>query len=192
MLSLPTIVPFFRPIYYIGKTMSISIRLALTTDAREIAKVHIASWQAAYRDYLSDETLDHLSLDEFTKQWRDWLHEGKLLWVAEQGGHIIGFCSLCATRDPDHNQNDVAEISTIYLLQAFWGKHIGKKLCQTALAYAKEQDFKHITLWVLEHNEPAQHFYKKMGFTQTRARKIVHIGTDVLHLIRYTIMNETH
>jgi len=42
----------------------INIRLANPTDAREIAKVHVSSWQKIYKGFIPDRILDALSVDE--------------------------------------------------------------------------------------------------------------------------------
>jgi len=47
------------------------IRAARFEDAQQIAEVHVASWQVAYRGILSDSLLDSLSVEAWTEQWQE-------------------------------------------------------------------------------------------------------------------------
>ena len=40
------------------------LRDATESDIEPLVRLHIASWQAAYRGILPDEVLDHLSLEK--------------------------------------------------------------------------------------------------------------------------------
>ncbi len=57
------------------------------------------------------------------------------------------------------------EIEKLYFRPKYQGKGIGKKLIDVALKTAQELNKKTIWLAVLEKNESAISFYKKMGFT---------------------------
>ena len=45
------------------------IREPTKSDARDLAEVHVRSWQAAYKGQLPDEILDNLSVDQREQQW---------------------------------------------------------------------------------------------------------------------------
>ena len=56
------------------------------------------------------------------------------------------------------------EIERIYLIAAFQGKGLGKKLLTKVLNMGKEMGYKKVWLGVWENNFKAIRFYKKYGF----------------------------
>jgi L-amino acid N-acyltransferase YncA len=162
-----------------------NIRSAIENDARGIAKVHIDSWRAIYRGHMPDSILDNLSFEKREQEWQGRLQDGINAWVIEEDKKIIGFASICPTRDSDADPSRVAEISAIYLLPEFWRKGLGQKLCQVVFDEVAKQGFKEITLWVLENNIQAARFYEAQGFIATGDVEVDHIGCENLRVIRY-------
>lgn len=163
----------------------IKIRRATEKDASAIAKVHVNSWQSIYRGSLPDAVLDSLSIEQRTKEWHERLDAGIDVWVAEVNHQIVGFASMCPSRDEDADPIKVVEISAIYLLPEFWRKGIGIKLCEPIFHAAAKNGFKEITLWVLESNTRAIKFYESIGFIGTEQVSNHHMGCDNLRVIRY-------
>lgn len=52
----------------------------------------------------------------------------------------------------------------IYLVEAFWGQHIGHVLLQYILAFAESNGYEWLWLIVWEENRQALRFYEKWGF----------------------------
>lgn len=163
----------------------LKIRTAVTSDAKSIANVHINSWRTIYRELIPDSVLENLSLEKREQEWQAWLASGTRAWVAEMDDNVIGFVSICPSRDEDADPQSVAEISAIYLLPEYWRKGIGKQLCQVVFDEIRINGFKTITLWVLEANTIAINFYESMGFNPTNDVAIDHIGCQNLQVIRY-------
>lgn len=162
-----------------------NIRCATELDAYAIANIHVLSWQAIYKGLMPDHVLDNLDVEKRFNEWRKRLFEGVDVWVAEDGNNCIGFISICPSRDNDHDPNNVAEISAIYLLPEYWGKGLGKQLCQNAFDHVIRNGFKEITLWVLNSNKQACSFYESLGFCATGDMKTDHVGCEKLTVIRY-------
>lgn len=165
--------------------MKKNLRLTDKSDAKQIAAVHIASWQAIYRGHLSDHLLDNLSLSQRKKEWQGYLEVGTIAWVIESENKIVGFASICPTRDHDDDSKRVVEISAIYLLPQFWRKGLGKKLCKTVFNAVIEKGFKEVTVWVLAGNLNARRFYESLGFFETGDTEIDLIGGESLQSVRY-------
>jgi ribosomal protein S18 acetylase RimI-like enzyme len=161
------------------------IRPAIESDARQISKVHIDSWRAIYRGHMPDSILDNLSLEKREREWQERLLAGINTWVIEDNQKIVGFASICPTRDSDADPTCVAEISAIYLLPDVWQKGLGKKLCETIFESVIKKGFKEITLWVLERNAQARQFYEAVGFQITGDIQIDHVGCENLQVVRY-------
>ena len=142
-----------------------NVRHAKSMDARGIAEVHVASWQAAYRGIFPDSFLDHLSVDNREAYWIDAIAKGKSsLLVFEQEGAVIGFSSFGPSRDEDVNPNLVGEIYAIYFAPEHWAKGYGSVLAAETLKELGAAGYSEITLWVLNDNQSAIRFYQKLGF----------------------------
>ena len=166
-----------------------NIRVAHFNDANGIAKVHIAAWQAAYQEYMPQDYLQNLSLEEKIKMWESALsgdNPGTTLAIFDNTtGEIIGFCTYGPSRDKDADNNTVCEIISINVHPDYWQQGYGTLLCSQVLENAS-QNYTSLTLWVIKQNSAARRFYEKLNFycegTET-------IDTDLvgfpLHGIRY-------
>jgi ribosomal protein S18 acetylase RimI-like enzyme len=153
----------------------VEIRPARTEDAREIAVVHVCSWQSAYRGLLPQEYLDSLDPSQRVGRWErslsetDWSRAGTL--VADTGGKLLGFVGYSPARDTDADQARVGEIRAIYLVPGAWRKGIGKELMAAAVGRLIEAGFEQATLWVLHSNVRARRFYEAAGWSADGAVK---------------------
>jgi ribosomal protein S18 acetylase RimI-like enzyme len=163
------------------------IRIAEAEDAPKIAYIHVETWRAAYRGQIADAVLDALDVGRGMDMWRGRIKNAHgVIFIAEEKGSITGFCDLIPSRDPDADPQTVAEIVAIYVLPAQWGKGVGRALCDSAVAEARRQGFKAMTLWVLATNQASQLFYQAMGFHADGASKTEKaIGGSDLHEVRF-------
>jgi ribosomal protein S18 acetylase RimI-like enzyme len=142
----------------------VNIRRARVADAWDVAKIHVASWQAAYRGIVPHDYLDGLSAAPREKFWRESVERGNPeLWVAEVNSSVVGWVAFDASRDPDAD-GTIGEISAIYSLQAYWSTGVGRGLWQTARGRLIERGFTAVTLWVFADNARAIRFYRAAGF----------------------------
>ncbi len=167
------------------KSMKVMIRRATEADANQIAFIHINTWQTIYRGLIPDEILNNLSLTKREQEWQERLQAGVITWVIEYKNTLIGFASVCPTRDADGDPKIVAEISAIYLLPEFWRKGLGQQLCEVIIDNVSNNNFKEIVVWVLAGNNQARHFYEAVGFHKTGDSEIDHIGDKSLPVLRY-------
>ena len=141
------------------------IRQAVLEDAEAIAKVHVASWQAAYKGLMPEDFLANLSVEQRKTQWQQWLGQAEqVMMVCEVNGKVVGFSSAGKPRDTDVSIY-TAELYTLYLLSDYWGKGYGKGLYQETFKELKTRGFKQLVLWVLDNNTRGQIFYQGMGLT---------------------------
>lgn len=148
-----------------------NIRLAAIDDAEPLARVHVRSWQVAYRGMIPDEILDSLDLDERSAGWRSTIAQGdQVVLVAADITALQGFCSFGPARDESEDRKFVAEITSIYVDPDHWGRGVGGALCSSAIARAGERGFRGLVLWVLEANARARAFYERLGFERDPAR----------------------
>jgi RimJ/RimL family protein N-acetyltransferase len=144
---------------------TLRIRRATPGDARSVAEVHVGSWHAAYRGMLPDAYLDRLSVDDREAMWREaFADPAQGGFVAEHGGRVRGFASLCESRDADAAAG-TGEVGAIYVEPSAFGTGIGRELLRAATDALRERGYRRATLWVLEANERARRFYEKAGWT---------------------------
>ena len=151
------------------------IRLALQSDVDAIARVHVKTWQSAYRGHMPDAHLDSLDPSRRAAMWSKALEQSAtLVLVAISGDRLVGFCSLMPARDEDAT-TVIGEIVAIYVDPAFSRSGFGSALVEGIVEAARSRNFTELSLWVLTDNAPARHFYEARGFnldgrTKTEAR----------------------
>lgn len=145
---------------------AVSVRAATPEDTAALARVHVASWQAAYKNLLPADLLARLNVERRTQGWRRNLEDSSQgIFVYENAGEIVAFTNFGPCRDEDKNPETVAELMTLYALPSVWGKGVGKALWHADLSALRERGYFEVTLWVLDGNERAARFYKAAGFT---------------------------
>jgi ribosomal protein S18 acetylase RimI-like enzyme len=159
---------------------AISLRDALVADAPEIARVHVESWEAAYRGLISDAELDARTVAGKTAEWRQILGDNREVLVAVDGGAIVGFC---APRRDTVPPAQPVEIGALYLDPEHFRRGIGTRLLEAMLDRLRAHGDIRVTLWVLEGNVPARAFYARHGFAETGEREQWH-GVPELRMAR--------
>ena len=137
------------------------VRAATIDDAEPIARVHVRTWQQAYRGLVPDEFLDAMDVEQRAGVWRKGMlsDDERPVWVAETDGEVVGFASAGPSRDED----DVGELYGIYVDANHWDTGAGRDLMVTATEWLRARH-REATLWVLEKNARARRFYEKGGW----------------------------
>ncbi len=160
------------------------IRAATIDDAEAIARVHVASWQAAYRGLLPQAFLDSMSAQRGQQNWTHILTWGAQdVRVAELAGDIGGFIATGAPAD-DPSNSKVGELWANYLLPDWRGTGTGSALHQAGID-ALASRFDEAILWVLAGNARARAFYERHGWHADGARKTATIGGAAVDEVRY-------
>jgi GNAT superfamily N-acetyltransferase len=113
------------------------IRQATTSDIGDVARVHVAAWDAA------KEGLDlttRRTLEDREDLWARFLDAGRgALWLAEAEGGVVGFCAIGPSRDEDRAGE--SEIYTLYVDPHRWGRGIGSALMSQARSFYAHHGF---------------------------------------------------
>lgn len=125
-----------------------------------VARVHVRSWQVAYRTLLPDDYLDQLRPEDRAKTY-DFANLDPLkprTIVAAEDGVILGFATTMPSRDADLPEH--GELCALYVDPDRWGQGIGMALIATARANLLALGFRNALLWVLVGNTRAERFYR--------------------------------
>jgi ribosomal protein S18 acetylase RimI-like enzyme len=142
----------------------LAVRTVTAEDKLAVARVHVRSWQVAYRGIFPDDYLDRLSpevrADRYTFGAED--PSQQRTFVATDGTAICGFTTAGLSRDMDLGA--AGEIYAIYVDPDSWGLGAGRLLIENARSFLREMGFQESFLWVLESNERAKRFYTIDGW----------------------------
>jgi ribosomal protein S18 acetylase RimI-like enzyme len=153
------------------------VRPATSADAEAIARVHVTTWQEAYRDTFG-AALDQLSVEDAAERRRAWLDAPApqtFTLVGELFGRVAGF----ANAGPGRDDPSVGELYAIYVVPQSWGTGLGPALMEAVLEGLRAAGFGEAVLSVLADNARARHFYEREGWTFEDERDGEHLGVAV-------------
>lgn len=141
----------------------VHVRPAVADDAPVIARIYVDTWRSVYAGSIPDNVLTRMSHARQASAWRHEIGVRKGRWVlvaelAESG--VIGFVGLGANRFGPASYD--GEIQTLYVMDDFQGKGVGRALLGAGLRHLKTKGFQAGVVWVLSSN-PARFFYEAMG-----------------------------
>jgi GNAT superfamily N-acetyltransferase len=169
---------------------SLTVRRAAAADARAIAEINVAGWQAAYRGLMPEAFLESLSADQRELAWRARLEggadAGDPAWVAELDGEPVGYLVSGPPRDEDAEPGAV-EIYAVYVRPDVWRSGVGRRLIEVATAEWWRRGATSLLLWVLEGNTRARSFYEALGWTADGSTKTYDMGGFTTLEARYRL-----
>jgi ribosomal protein S18 acetylase RimI-like enzyme len=141
----------------------ISIRPPQPTDARAIARCHVAAWRDSYRPLIAEAILSRPSIeDDYVRKWNDRLRQpDSLIFIAEDGpSELLGF--IQGGRERTGRTDYEGEIYSVYVLKEYRGQGIGRKLFRQFAASLLENQITSAIVWVFEENQ-GRHCYAAWG-----------------------------
>jgi ribosomal protein S18 acetylase RimI-like enzyme len=155
-------------------------------DAEELASVAARTFPLACPPTATPENIvafidANLSAKRFVEYLTD---PDRAVLTAHDDGRIIGYCILIRgiPDDPDVQQavtvRPSVELSKMYVLPDNHSTGASAALMAAAVEHAKGMNAKGIWLGVNRHNQRAQRFYAKHGFT-INGTKVFHLGLGV-------------
>jgi L-amino acid N-acyltransferase YncA len=160
---------------------TVRIRPARALDSAAIGRVYVDSWRTSYAGLLPDDYLARLSYLEQESAWRLQLaRPGLATFVAEDAtGQIVGFASGGAERTGTGTY--FAELYTLYLLEDYHGRGIGRQLVSAFCGRIMRVGFRSMLVWVLQGN-PARRFYARLGGQMLQTRPVRAGGTTLMEV----------
>jgi ribosomal protein S18 acetylase RimI-like enzyme len=140
---------------------SYTVRPAAPRDAKAIAEIHVATWQAAYQGLIPDDFLKAMTVEKRLGYWREAIEfSDPQILVALDADKVIGFVGFDRSRDAG-TKSTVGEIWALYITPEHWRQGAGLALWDGARDGLKEEGCTQVTLWVLVANERALQFYEQ-------------------------------
>jgi ribosomal protein S18 acetylase RimI-like enzyme len=141
------------------------IRRAEEKDSESCIKLlkEICNIHAKIRPDLFKENMTKYSIEELKEMFND---DSNPIFVYEENNMVLGYC-FCQIIVSNNIVNP-KPIKTLYIDdlcvdESVRGKHIGEKLYNYVIDYARDINCYNVTLNVWEGNDGAKAFYKKMG-----------------------------
>jgi GNAT superfamily N-acetyltransferase len=141
-------------------TESAFIRHATGEDAHGISAV----WEAivAERDH---SAVDRAFSPQEERAYIESLSPREAVFVAEVASHIVGFQSLDLWVRYLSSMDHVGQLGT-FVLKDWRGQGIGRQLAERTFAFARDNGYEKLLIWVRGKNPGAQGFYKGIGFVE--------------------------
>ncbi|ABS03602.1 GCN5-related N-acetyltransferase [Kineococcus radiotolerans SRS30216 = ATCC BAA-149] len=143
-----------------------SVGPATLDDARDLARIHVDTWQVAYPGLVPDVVLAAMTLTTAIERWEAVLplHPPQHCLLAEDpAGNTTGFVRCGPSRD-ERAPGTTGEIHALYVQPTSWGTGTGRALLRAAQQQLLADGFTEATLWVLARNDRAQRFYRRCGW----------------------------
>lgn len=143
---------------------AVAIRPGTRNDAAAVARIHLESWRATYREELPAEYLAGLDLTSRTVIWGQRIGlPGVRILIAGRGPVAMGFAAFGPSRDPDLNPADWSQLYNFHVLPKHRSQGIGARLWRAMLDEIRPTGAVGLTLWVVPTNQGARRFYERMG-----------------------------
>jgi GNAT superfamily N-acetyltransferase len=167
----------------------ITVRRARPADAISMGSVHVAAWRSAYPGILPDEFLARLSVPRQAAHYDAAIRSPSVgVYVASasgadvppgSGSRIIGFATVGRARGEFAGRRLAeGEVETLYVLDDWRDRGVGRKLMRSAAAYLAEIGCKSCFVWVLRDN-PSRWFYQRIGGKPAAEAMIQFAGQQV-------------
>lgn len=154
----------------------VTIRDAKSEDIADILDVTERSWNAAYSDILSQETIDTtmgaLRDDDITHRLIE--REDIAYFVAERDDAIAGYISGAPS-----DEEGVAVLGALYVDPDYWNDGTGTELLRKFEEFCRHRGEEWIQFSVLAGNEVGLSFYRNHGYTEVDERETDRFGEPV-------------
>ena len=156
--------------------LALSIRQARPSDAADLARIYIESWQDTYAGILPHALLTAMSHKGQAARWQQTMHGPGAVLIAEDAhSGSIGLASLGPARDKGLGLD--GEIYTLYVDPAFLGRGTGRALLAASFAALTAKKYRSCVIWAHARNN-ACFFYEAMGGKRVGTRTTRIMGEE--------------
>ena len=155
------------------------IREATEDDILEVAKLHVDSWNDAYKGIIAQDYLDSMknNLEKRITRMKDEFNLRKMI-VATINNEIVGFSEFVLSNDFSKDLDIDCELCGLYVKSAYLKTGIGTKLFNYVKELFISNNKKTMGLWCLKENKKTIKFYKNKGGTIIKEKKFTLAGKE--------------
>lgn len=157
----------------------ISIRLANSFDASDMAEIHMRSWEVAYKDIISAEYIREKNITRLELWQRIITDDNNIHYVIQMDKKTVGIMTVVPTPQDNDANHDTCELEGIYLHSDYYRMGIGTQAMEFAFKLARQWNKTIMTLWVFKDNKNSIKFYEKCGFKSDAKTKSYQMGKPI-------------
>lgn len=184
----------------------VTVRVASLVDVTDVARIQVATWQAAYSSLLPAQVLAGLTVEQAAVAWRQALVAPPTLahrvLVAFEGRRAVGFAAGAPATADDLDLGDgvpaTAQVeasiaippgATVVvhplLVEPRWGRRgHGSRLLAAAIDLARDDGATRALAWVLEGDEASRSFFGAAGWAADGVARILDTGPSTVRELR--------
>lgn len=170
--------------------MHVDVRPPVLADARALGPLHNHVWRTAYAGLMPEDYLRERDDDAAVQRWEETISgldtqgtdaRGRTTLVAAVAGNIVGFLTVGPGRDA--GMSNRLELMALNVHSDFHGMGVARALTEAGLPDGPSY------LWVLDGNDGALAFYRKLGYQLDGATKTHEpTGTTELRMARPAVI----
>lgn len=163
------------------ETVKINISLVGLSELEQLRAISIQTFTETFAKLNTEENMqkylnENLSCEKLTKELKNPNSEFYFITCNDKP---IGYLKVNFGNSQTEQQTEASlEIERIYVLKAYYGKHIGENLLYKAIEIAKQKYYTYLWLGVWEKNVKAIAFYQKHGF-EVFDKHVFKLGDDI-------------
>ena len=136
------------------------IRLLVEKEIDEMTELYVKSWRATYKGIIPDKLLDTITLDRFSKIWKEYItKENNGIFGAFENDIFLGFGAFT----PDEEMADTLYLDSLHIKDEYKGKEVGTKIINHLKKYAREKEYKGVSVSIISGNDRVRKLYTKLG-----------------------------
>lgn len=169
----------------------VSVRSARPDDAGEIARIQIATWQAAYTDLLPAPVLEGLSQEQARAAWSAAIAEPPTnthhVLIAIEGQWRVGFAAFgpADELEPEDPEQDTTVAVAPILVEPRWGRRgHGSRLLAATVDHARADGMTRAIAWIPEGDNTSREFLLSAGWAPDGLVRALDTGAGELREIR--------
>ena len=160
--------------------MDYTIKPITTSDVEKLQKVSRETFKATFDPYTApNDMVRFLEKDyETVKLVKEIENPNSRFYFLMVQNEIAGYLKInVGDAQTEHLRENALEVERIYLRSSFQHRGLGNVLLDFAEKTAREEGKDYMWLGVYEKNVPAQHFYKRHGFSKV-SQHTFQVGSD--------------
>lgn len=160
--------------------MDYIIKPITTSDVEKLQKVSRETFKATFDPYTAPNDMVRFLEEDYetVKLVKEIENPNSRFYFLMVQNEIAGYLKInVGDAQTEHLRENALEVERIYLRSSFQHRGLGNVLLDFAEKTAREEGKDYMWLGVYEKNVPAQHFYKRHGFSKV-SQHTFQVGSD--------------